>query len=100
VAQWETTKWVDSAPFAPLAKSNRLNGVVAPSPTNVWAVGSIFYGSNTPLIVHFDGTQWTAPAAPSPGASGFLADITTVPGAQTLWAVGQGPTYPYIIRKN
>ena len=43
-----------------------LNGVVAISPTNVWAVGNKGSASR-PLILHYNGTKWSVAAAGTPG---------------------------------
>ena len=74
--------------------NNQLNGVVALSPTNVWAVGS---SGAQALIEHDDGTGWTIVPSPTPTGSqlNVLYGITAV-SASDIWAVGQ-TTPPYSV---
>ena len=63
-----------------------LNGVVALSSTNAWAVG---YASNQGAVVmHFDGHSWTATTLPQ------LSSLTAITAlsASDLWAAGLDPT--------
>ena len=76
-------------------QSNRLLGLTAVSPTDIWAFGSYFAasGSNNQmtLVMHWDGTSWTLAASPNPQANSILNDIlwggvATAPGS--VWIVG------------
>jgi hypothetical protein len=76
-------------------QSNRLLGLTAVSPTDIWAFGSYFAasGSNNQmtLVMHWDGTSWTLAASPNPQANSILNDIlwggvVTAPGS--VWIVG------------
>jgi hypothetical protein len=71
-----------------------LYGVEALSTNNVYAVGTNSYG---PLIVHYDGSQWSTVATPEWGRGGRLAGIDAVKKPrltsrddvpEALWAAG------------
>lgn len=69
-----------------------VQGVVALSPTDAWAVGS--YGASgdqppRPLIAHWDGTDWRLVSAPS--SEGWLRGIAAL-GPKDVRAVGGAPT--------
>ena len=69
--------------------SNPLNGVVALSPTDVWAVGtSMALDGNSAYthIEHYDGTRWTFVQSPNPGLS-VLNGVVAI-SANDVWAVG------------
>jgi len=69
---------------------NWLNGVLALSRTNAWAVGESVPGyniANNPLIEHYDGTSWTV-ASTFPLADGILFGITAT-ASTDVWAVGR-----------
>lgn len=66
-----------------------LNGIVAISATNIWAVGSS-NGNAQGLIEHYDGASWNIVASPTPSGSmsNALYGIAAV-SANDIWAVGQ-----------
>jgi hypothetical protein len=86
-----------------------LYGVEALKTNDVWAVGTDSYG---PLILHYDGTDWSTVPTPEWGRGGRLAGVDSVPtitpgslGRPTreLWAAGnyrpgQGPSRTLIER--
>jgi len=70
--------------------------VTALSPTNVWAVGTVFVFFNhrthrKAAIEHWDGTSWSIVPSPdpthSPGLDSFLSGIAAI-SASDVWAVG------------
>jgi len=69
---------------------NALNGVVALSADNVWAVGEDFsnVAPNQALIEHWNGKKWSIVPSPAIDSSGQLNGITRIPGTKELWAVG------------
>src|SRR5262249_15247357 len=69
--------------------SDQLNGVIALSATNVWAVGSS-NNDTQGLIERYDGTSWSIVASPTPSGSisNALYGIAAV-SANDIWAVGQ-----------
>jgi hypothetical protein len=63
--------------------SNRLLGITAISPTNIYSFGSYFAengsGNQMTLFLHWNGTSWTNTPSPDPtNRASFLSDI--------LWA--------------
>lgn len=98
VMHFNGTSWtVQSTPnrFPTGGGSDQLNGVVALSPTNVWAVGAVTdtNSNSTTLIEHFDGTSWTIVPSPSPAIhSGFPANdqltAVTAVSSNDVYAVG------------
>lgn len=88
IEQWDGTTWH----FVASAGGDALNGVVALSPRDVWAVGGKLYPEpgyhpNNPLIMHWDGTQWSVVPSPSTGYTTEL-DGVAVLAANDVWAVG------------
>jgi len=76
-------------------QSNRLLGITAVSPTDIWAFGSYFAangsGQQRTLLLHWDGSTWTLEPSPSPKPGNFLSDllfsgVATAPG--NVWIVG------------
>jgi hypothetical protein len=61
-----------------------LFAVTASSARRAWAVGARPH--NAPLIERWNGTEWKLRRAGS--MAGYLLAVTTVPGAPTVWAVG------------
>lgn len=69
---------------------NRLLGVTALSPTNVWAVGYASNGTvDQTLIEHYDGTSWSIVTSPDTSTT-ELNELTGIGSDSTgdLWAVG------------
>jgi hypothetical protein len=76
-------------------QSNRLFGITAISPTDIWAFGSFFAadgsGNQMTLVMHWDGTNWSMVASPNPEMGSILEDVlfagvAFAPG--DLWIVG------------
>lgn len=91
ILHWNGTAWSASSP---LAVGGFLTGVVAISPTNAYAVGTM--GRTSPLIERWTGTQWVFVPLPdpdpaNPGGTGHLSAISAR-GADDVWAVGQFST--------
>ncbi|MDQ2714320.1 MAG: hypothetical protein M3Z08_05380 [Chloroflexota bacterium] len=91
IEHWNGSAWsVFNSPATPLG-DGVLNGVVAISPTNAWAVGYAFSESSNseqhPLIEHWNGASWAIVASPTSGAGGQLSAITAL-SATDIWAVG------------
>src|SRR5262249_54788400 len=86
---WDGNRWTAVATASPSSSLNILNGVVALSPTNAWAVGTASVNHvNIALIERWDGTRWSvAPAAAAPGGRAALNAITAV-SPTDIWAAG------------
>ncbi len=72
--------------------SNILGGVVALSPTDVWAAGDTFAGSGEPrqaygFVEHWDGTAWSLVPSPRFHVGSGLEDISATSDSD-IWAVG------------
>jgi hypothetical protein len=86
-------------PGAP-SQSDSLWSVVAVGPADIWAVGSIggtldVNPSTQPLVVHWDGTSWTADSA-APNQSGQLLGVAVESGGPGLSAVGDWDTTVFL----
>ena len=99
IEHYDGTSWsvVPSPNVGPDSQyqSNKLYGVTAVSPTDIWAFGSYFAasgnGNQMTLVLHWDGTSWSLNPSPSPEPGNFLDDIlfsgvSTAPG--NVWIVG------------
>jgi hypothetical protein len=76
-------------------QSNRLLGITAVSPSDIWAFGSYFAASGSEnqmtLLLHYDGTSWSLAPCPSPEPGDFEADILysgVSPSPGNVWIVG------------
>jgi hypothetical protein len=83
-------------------QSNRLFGLTANSPNDIWAFGSCFAASGSghqmTLLLHWDGTSWTIAASPNPTQDGFLSDLLfagVVPSAGNVWIFGTEDEAPH-----
>jgi uncharacterized protein (TIGR03118 family) len=92
ILHFDGTNWTLVAPHPDIEATS----VVALSPTNVWAVGTVgvFFNHRThrqAAIEHWDGTSWSIVPSPaptkSPGLDSFLNGITAI-SANNIWAVG------------
>jgi len=82
---WDGTAWSIVKPPNAHADRDELNGVVAGSSDNVWAVGYKDFPS-APFVAHWNGTRWSQQLAP-PGEA--LSGAAVRFG--TLWTVGTNP---------
>ena len=82
---WDGTTWnvVASPNFG--AADNRLNGLVALAPNDVWAVGMASLQS---LALHWDGLSWSRVTTPNSGPSTNYFYGMAAAGPSDLWAVG------------
>jgi hypothetical protein len=76
-------------------QSNRLFGITAVSPTDIWAFGSYFAangnGNQKTLLLHWDGTAWSIAPSPNPTKGDFLDDVSfagVAPAPGNVWIVG------------
>jgi hypothetical protein len=88
VLHWDGTSWkVQKSPH-PTA-SSELDGVVATSSNNAWAVGS--YGNRAAthaLIEHWDGIAWQVQPSPNPGGRYSSLSSIAATSPSNVWAVG------------
>ncbi|MEO8972968.1 MAG: hypothetical protein ABI406_15385 [Ktedonobacteraceae bacterium] len=93
IEHWNGAAWsVVANPTTPLSDSV-LNGVVALSPTNAWAVGYTFQDNASyvtqALIEHWNGASWKVVANPGPVDGAQLTAVAALT-ATDIWAVGYG----------
>ena len=96
VEHWNGTSWRHVPSPGPVeAPGDHLTSVVAISPANVWAVGTVtnfLSGEDTADTFHWNGHSWKEVAPPNPG--GFLGSEllgVTATSAGNVWAVGDYP---------
>jgi len=99
IEHFDGTSWVvvpspNVGPNSP-NQSNRLFGLTANSPNDIWAFGSYFAadgsGRQTTLLLHWDGTNWKI--APSPHSDGSPSEqlwAGVVPSPGNVWILGSG----------
>ena len=88
-ADWHGMTIADPGPY-----EDGLSGVVAVSPTAIWAVGRHQIGPNSdfvPLIERSDGGPWRIVPSPAAGSSSQLRDVAAI-GPDDLMAVGWSVT--------
>lgn len=66
--------------------TGRLAAVAAISATSAWAVGSTGASASTPLILHWNGSQWSSVATGAPAGTALRAVAAS--SASNAWAVG------------
>jgi hypothetical protein len=91
IEHWDGKRW---HLVAPPSRSGILNGVVAITRLDAWAVGTSTMGSRgKTLIEHWDGTRWSVVPSPSPrvapGRRGYtiLRAVTAI-SRTDIWAAG------------
>lgn len=96
---WNGTAWTivpspNPATPSPLNGVRQLlNGVVALSPADAWAVGNTVdtvsgsFLPDKPVALHWNGTAWSVSPLPSLGGGGALAAVTAS-SATSVWAAG------------
>ncbi|MEO8973247.1 MAG: hypothetical protein ABI406_16805 [Ktedonobacteraceae bacterium] len=91
IEQWNGTQW-NIVPGAKIKLNSELNGVVALSATNIWAVGGYHPNASTryTLIEQWNGTQWKKVSGVNPGSvDNLLYSVVPVPQTNHLWTVGR-----------
>ncbi|HEY6769445.1 MAG TPA: hypothetical protein VI386_32285, partial [Candidatus Sulfotelmatobacter sp.] len=99
IEHFDGTSWkvVPSPNIGPktIYQSNRLFGLTANSPTDIWAFGSYFAadgsGHQMTLLLHWDGTAWKIAPSPNPTNGVFLSDLLfagVVPSPGNVWLFG------------
>lgn len=108
IEHFDGTSWsvVPSPNVGPnsIFQSNRLFGLTANSPTDIWAFGSYFAsdgsGQQFTLLLHWDGTSWTIQPSPNPTKKSvnFVSDLLfagTVTSPGNIWIVGAEDEAPH-----
>jgi hypothetical protein len=108
IEHYDGTSWsiVPSPNVGPnsIYQSNRLFGLTANSPTDIWAFGSYFAASGSgwqmTLLMHWDGTSWTIQPSPNPTkkSADFISDLLfagVVPSPGNIWIFGAEDEAPH-----
>jgi hypothetical protein len=100
VVHFDGSEWLEVAP--PDEITGVLNGVAAISSSDVWAVGSVGDPAallEEPVILHWDGTLWSAvdPGRAVGQARSALLDIVAA-GTDDLWVAGYLRNQPLLVR--
>ncbi|MFB9908221.1 hypothetical protein [Allokutzneria oryzae] len=86
VQSWDGTRW--RRQVLPQLGKGGLTSIAALAPDDVWAAGYTTGGTQTTLVVHWDGRTWRKVDAPSAvGANTWISGLTAV-GPGEVWAVG------------
>ena len=93
VEHWDGNQWTTIPSPNPVDYFNSLNDLVALGSNDIWAVGSLRndVGTQSPLIMHWNGFEWSVANGPAPGNESLLQAVDAVPGSGPrgeLWAVG------------
>ena len=89
ILHWNGAFWTQAPSPSPSSDNNDLSGVAVVSATDAWAVGQYFVGATVvnPLVLRWDGQNWTQTAVPAPGSQSVLEAVTAI-SASNAWAVG------------
>jgi hypothetical protein len=95
IEHYDGTSWTRKIGVSYKKQDNVLNGVAAPSSTNVWAVGcngpDYFFSCDHALIEHYDGTNWklqTSAAPPCEVQGTSALSGVSAASSTSVWAVG------------
>ncbi|MED7948844.1 hypothetical protein [Streptomyces sp. BE303] len=88
IERWDGTAWHRLA--APEIDGDwRLSSVTEIAPDDVWAVGNTAYPDDRPVLLHYDGRDWTRVTAPA--FTGLYGEYQSVAanGPDDVWVVGR-----------
>jgi hypothetical protein len=86
--RWDGRSWQLSEISLPGGASGSFNAISALSKDDIWAVGYTSQPTKyEPLIMHWDGTDWTAISTPSAASGGYLTGVEAI-APDDVWAVG------------
>jgi hypothetical protein len=92
IEQWNGSQW--NVKQSAKGMTGFLNGTVAVSGHNVWAVGIGSNGSQAAQAIseQWNGAKWSFVTTPNPGTHSVLRGIAVIPGTSNLWSVGDYET--------
>ncbi|MFL5796486.1 MAG: hypothetical protein ACJ77A_00950 [Actinomycetota bacterium] len=107
IEHFDGTRWTEVATPASLHQppggplSIGLNAVAALAPDDAWAVGGYFFqGQGTerpepPVVLHWDGSQWTIVDMPPPGDAAYEGWSVAAGGPDDVWVAAEAifPSY-------
>ncbi|HJT58544.1 MAG TPA: hypothetical protein VJ761_18700 [Ktedonobacteraceae bacterium] len=97
IEHWDGTQWSVIPSLNPSPYINTLGAIAATSPSDIWATGTqrpVSGGqSSASLMEHWDGTQWSVVASPSPGTAFNGFSSLAVVSSTSVWAVGSAANW-------
>jgi hypothetical protein len=98
VIHWNGIQWNVVPSLSVPNVNNYLYAVEAISDDDIWAVGYTYVGSpegsNIPLVMHWDGSQWTIIGS-FRNLTGRTNDVSTHSG-NDVWIAGESDSYPTV----
>jgi plastocyanin len=90
IQHWDGFSWSPVTVSGPGTTFNDLFDIDARSSDDVWAVGTFgnTFSVGHPLVLHYDGSQWSAITAPDPAAHGSGLQGVAAIASDDVWAVG------------
>jgi hypothetical protein len=102
VQRWNGQQWAIIPSANVPSRNNYLTSVAALAANNVWAAGYHCTGDcanangETPLVQHWDGTQWSIISVPGNGRLDAIATLS----ANDIWAVGNAGRFALTVHWN
>ena len=90
IQHWDGSAWNRVSVSGPGTAFNDLFDIDARSSDDVWAVGQFgnTFSLGHPLVLHYDGSQWSTISAPDPAAHGSGLQGVAAIASDDAWAVG------------
>lgn len=91
IVHWNGSAWtVSQSPALQSSGNNNLNGVIAFSGNNAYAVGYQTgpLEATVTLVEHWDGNKWSVIPSPNANSTGNVLSGVTGSGPKDIWAVG------------
>jgi hypothetical protein len=88
IHHWDSGSWQLSQISLPGGASGHFNAISAVSKDDIWAVGATDSPpSNGPLMMHWDGANWSLTSRPNSAYGGYLRGVAAIT-SDDVWAVG------------
>jgi hypothetical protein len=89
VLHWNGRAWrIQKSPNTSATDNDDLLAVTATSPSNAWAVGTLFNAPEGSVILHWNGRVWKIAKKPNLGVSGSTLEGVVATSGHDAWAVG------------
>ncbi|MDQ3706455.1 MAG: S-layer homology domain-containing protein [Chloroflexota bacterium] len=90
IMHWDGSQWARVASPSLGTGSNYLREISAVSANDIWAVGRYQFeedGDSLPIILHWNGIEWSTTSFSMPGTEGMLYAVDAV-SSNDVWAAG------------